>query len=235
VKNYNLVGILITAILSFTSVVNAQKNHYEAMPVKDRDGNVYKTITLKDSVWMAENLRTTKFNDGSPIPLIKDRGAWKETKSPGYGWYYEDADYKKSAGAIYNWHAVGTKRLCPAGWHVPTDKEWNDMMEYAGTEVRSGDNAARLKEAGTAHWNSPNEGATNAIFFNALPAGEISYFYKEEDKGTRATWWTSSEDRSDNPPMNALTTGLSYDFHSRTGGTNPKEDGYAVRCKKDTK
>jgi uncharacterized protein (TIGR02145 family) len=108
-------------------------------------------------------------------------------------------------------------------------------MEYAGTEERSGDNAARLKEADTTHWKSPNEGATNAIFFNARPAGEISYFYKEEEMGTKATWWTSSEDRSDNPPMNALTTGLSYDFPSRTGGTNPKEDAYAVRCKKDNK
>jgi uncharacterized protein (TIGR02145 family) len=234
-KQYNLVGILLTAILSFASVVNAQKNPYEAMPVKDTDGNVYKTVVLRDTIWMAENLRTTKFNDGTPIPLIRDRGAWKGTKSPGYGWYYEDADYKKSVGAIYNWHAVGTKKLCPAGWHVPTDKEWNDMMEYAGTEERSGDNACRLKEAGTTHWKSPNEGATNAIFFNGLPAGEISYFYKEEEMGTKATWWTSSEDKSDNPPMNAFTTGLSYDFPSRTGGTNPKEDAYAVRCKKDNK
>jgi uncharacterized protein (TIGR02145 family) len=234
-KKYDLAGILITALLSFAGVVNAQKNPYEAMSVKDTDGNIYKTIMLRDSVWMAENLRTTKFNDGTPIPLIKDRGAWKETKSPGYGWYKEDADYRKSVGAIYNWHAVATKKLCPTGWHVPTDKEWFDMMEYAGTEERSGDNAARLKEEGTTHWKSPNEGATNAISFNALPAGEISYFYKEEEMGTKATWWTSSEDRSDNPPMNALTTGLSFDFPSRTGGTNPKEDAYAVRCKKDNK
>ena len=91
-KQYYLVGILITAILSFASIVNAQKNPYEAMPVKDTDGNVYKTIKLKDGVWMAENLRTTKFNDGTPIPLIKDRGEWKETKSPGYVWYNDDAE-----------------------------------------------------------------------------------------------------------------------------------------------
>jgi len=232
-KQYNLVGILITAILSFAGVVNAQDNPYEAMPVKDTDGNVYKTIMLENGVWMAENLRTTKFNDGTPIPLIKEWGAWKGTKSPGYGWYKDDADYKKSVGAIYNWHAVGTKKLCPKGWHVPTEQEWIDMMEYAGTAERSGDNPARLKEAGTAHWKSPNEGATNSIFFNALPAGEISYFHTNAELGTRATWWTSSEDMSDKPPMNALITGLSYDFHSRTGGTNPKEDAYSVRCKKD--
>jgi uncharacterized protein (TIGR02145 family) len=232
-KRSNLVGILITAIISFADVVNAQENPYEAIPVKDTDGNVYKTIMLKDGVWMAENLRTTKFNDGTPIALIKERGAWKGTKSPGYGWYKDDADYKKSVGAIYNWYAVGTKKLCPSGWHIPTNQEWIDMMDYAGTEERSGDHPAWLKEAGFAHWKSPNEGATNSIFFNALPAGEISYFYTDADMGTRATWWTSSEDMSDKPPMNALTTGLSYDFHSGTGGTNPKEDACSVRCKKD--
>jgi uncharacterized protein (TIGR02145 family) len=234
-KQYKLAGILITAILSFGGAVNAQMNPNEAMPVKDTDGNVYKTIKINNSVWMAENLRTTKFNDGTALPRIKDQGAWKETKGPGYGWYYEDADYKKSVGAIYNWHAVGTGKLCPNGWHVPTEKEWSDMMEYAGTEERSGDNAARLKEAGTAHWKSPNEAATNATSFTALPAGEVSYFYKEEEMGTTANWWTSSEDKSDNPPMNAFTTGLLYDFPSRSGGTHPKEDAFAVRCKKDNK
>jgi hypothetical protein len=90
-KQYNLVGILIMEILLFTGVVNAQKNSFEAMPVKDTEGNIYKTIMLREGVWMAENLRTSKFNDGTPIPLINDRGAWKETKSPGYGWYKEDA------------------------------------------------------------------------------------------------------------------------------------------------
>jgi uncharacterized protein (TIGR02145 family) len=121
-KLYNLVGIVIMTILSFAGVVNAQENPYESKPVKDTDGNVYKTIMLKDGFWMAENLRTTKFNDGTSIPQIRERESWKETKSPGYGWYKEEADYKKSVGAIYNWHAVGTKKLCPTGWHVPTDK-----------------------------------------------------------------------------------------------------------------
>jgi hypothetical protein len=89
-KQYNMGEILIMTILSFTGVANAQKNPYDAMPLKDTDGNVYKSIMLKDGAWMAENLRTTKFNDGVPIPLIRDRGAWKETKSPGYVWYNVD-------------------------------------------------------------------------------------------------------------------------------------------------
>ena len=83
-KHFSLVGLLITAILSFTVEANAQKNLYEATPVKDTDGNIYKTIKLKDGVWMAENLRTTKFNDGTPVPhfhyLIPDiLKNWHET------------------------------------------------------------------------------------------------------------------------------------------------------------
>lgn len=230
-KQFNLSRIFIPAMLLSASLINAQENPYEAMPVTDADGNVYKTIMLEEGVWMAENLRTTKFNDGTPIPLIKGKAAWEETKSPGFGWYKDDADYKKSVGAIYNWHAVGTKKLCPKGWHVPTEAEWNDLMDYAGTTEKSGDNPAKLKEAGTAHWKSPNEGATNSIFFTALPAGEISYFYTDEESGTKATWWTSTEDMLDKPPMNALITGLSNDFHSKTAGTSPKENAYSVRCK----
>jgi len=214
-------------------------NPYEAFPVTDVDGNVYKVIMLEEGVWMAENLRTTSFNDGSPIPLNKDNNSWKELKTSAYGWYNDDINYRNTYGAIYNWHAVGTGKLCPVGWHVPTEQEWIALMDYAGGLNKSGDNPGKLKEKGTAHWKSPNTGATNEIYFNALPAGGYSFFPWEIEPGTKTDWWTSTEDTLDMEPdskmpsANAAIVGLSNDFHSRTSGTYQKEAALPVRCKKD--
>jgi uncharacterized protein (TIGR02145 family) len=230
--------LVFTAILFFSCTVNAQEeNPYAGMPVRDIDGNVYKVIMTETGVWMADNLKTFKYNDGTPIPLNRDRKAWERIKTPAYGWYKDDLNYCETYGAIYNWHAVGTGKLCPTGWHVPTEAEWADLMDYAGTSERSGDNPSKLKEAGTAHWKTPNEGATNGIFFTALPAGEISYFYTDAEPGTRTSWWTSTEDRLDlkpgEPAANALVVGLSYDFNAKSQGTYQKESALPVRCKLD--
>jgi uncharacterized protein (TIGR02145 family) len=231
---------LISILLLYTCTAYAQKkNPKDSMPVKDADGNVYKTITLDDGVWMAENLKTTKYNDGTSIPMIKDIKAWKETKTPAFGWHKDDAVYRNTYGAIYNWYAVATYKLCPAGWHVPEEEEWNTLMDYAGTIDLSGDNPAKLKEAGTAHWKSPNTGATNEIFFTALPAGQVSYFYTDAEPGTMTNWWTSTEDRNGMKPGskeisdNAFIVGLKYDFDSKNAGTDTKDSALPVRCKKN--
>src|SRR4030042_394841 len=214
-------------LLLFTCTLNAQEEYpNEGMPIRDLDGNVYRIIMTESGVWMAENLKTFKLNDGTPISLIRDNKLWEKTKTPAYGWYKSDIAYTETYGAIYNWYAVATGKLCPTGWHVPTEEEWNDLMDYAGGSERSGDNPAKLKEAGTTHWKAPNEGATNEIFFTALPAGEVSYFYTDAEPGTRTTWWTSTEDLLNLEPgekaANANIVGLSYDFHSKTMGTYQK-------------
>jgi uncharacterized protein (TIGR02145 family) len=205
------------------------------MPISDVDGNTYKIIMTEEGVWMAENLRTTKFNDGKPIPLIKEKSAWTGTKTPGYGWFSNDANYRKTYGAIYNWHAVNSGKLCPAGWHVATEAEWNELMDYAGTPQKSGDNPCRLKEKGTAHWKSPNTGGTNDVYFTALPAGSITSSPFEDEPGEKTMWWTATEDKNNlepgQAPTNAEIVGLSYDFHSKTLGTYEKEAGLPVRCK----
>ena len=230
--------MLISALLISSSsfIALAQEEAPNAgMPIRDADGNTYKIIMTEEGVWMAENLRTTKYNDGTPIPMIRDKASWENTKTAGYGWFSNDPKYRQACGAIYNWHAVQTGKLCPAGWHVPTEAEWNELMDYAGTPEKSGDNPCRLKEKGTAHWKSPNTGGTNDIYFTALPAGEISYFHKDEEPGERANWWTSTEDLNNVEPGkvsdNADIIGVSYDFHSKTVGTYEKEAGLAVRCK----
>lgn len=231
--------LMILGILFFPWMINAQQENPNAgMPVRDLDGNVYRVIMTESGVWMADNLKTFKFNDGTPIPMNRDRKAWEKLKTPAFGWYINDISYTETYGAIYNWYAVGTGKLCPTGWHVPTEAEWTDLMDYAGGSEKSGDNPAKLKEAGTAHWKAPNTGATNEIFFYALPAGEISYFNTDAERGTMTSWWTSTEDKLSIDPVtgkatNANIVGLKYDFHSRTAGTYQKESALPVRCKMD--
>ena len=237
-KRFPLFRLLIPVMFFITCTLNAQEEYpNEGMPIRDLDGNVYRTIMTESGVWMAENLKTVKLNDGTPLTLIRDNSEWEDTKIPAYGWYKSTVEYAETYGAIYNWYAVETGKLCPKGWHVPTEEEWKDLMENAGDSQRSRDNAAKLKEAGTAHWKAPNDGATNEIFFTALPAGEVSFAYSDKYEGTKTSWWTSAEDRYGRSPgesaSNANLVGLRYDFLSQSEGSYNKKSALPVRCKKD--
>jgi uncharacterized protein (TIGR02145 family) len=235
-KRSSMLRLLAAIMLFIPCTVNAQEEYpNEGMPIRDLDGNVYRIIMTESGVWMAENLNTFKFNDGTPIEIVYDNTKWESIKTPARGFFKNTVEYAQTYGAIYNWYAVNTGKLCPKGWHVPTEAEWNDLMDYAGGSQASGDNPAKLKEAGTKHWKAPNEGATNEIFFTALPAGEISYFGTDNEPGTSTNWWTSTEDNMNLEPgekaTNASIVGLSYDFHSKTMGTYSKESALPVRCK----
>ena len=143
--------------------------------IKDIEGNVYKTIAIGKQVWMTENLKTTKFNDGTSIPMVTENEAWIKLTTPAYSWYNNDSTANKNTyGALYNWYTVKTNKLCPAGWHVPTDAEWVALITYLeGFTVAGG----KMKEKGIEHWKSPNEGATNETGFTALPGGYRSRQY----------------------------------------------------------
>jgi len=225
--------------LLFAFILVAQEENDNAgMPVRDIDGNVYRVIMTESGVWMADNLKALKYNDGTPIPIIRDNKMWEKTKTPAFGFYSMDVKYTETYGAIYNWYAVSTGKICPKGWHVPTEDEWVDLMDYAGGSEKSGDNPAKLKEKGTAHWKAPNTGATNEINFYALPAGEVSYFNTDAEPGTMTHWWTSTEDKTSIDPTtkkasNANIVGLKYNFNSRSMGTYQKESALPVRCKMD--
>ncbi len=135
----------------------------------DADGNVYTSVTIGTQVWMIENLKTTKFNDGTDIPLITDNTAWSNLTTPAYCWYdNNDLTYKTDYGALYNWYAVNTGKLCPIGWHVPSIEEWITLIDYLGGYVIA---SGKLIETSTTHWQSPHTWVTNETNFTALPGG----------------------------------------------------------------
>jgi len=124
--------------------------------VTDIDGNVYDTVKIGTQIWIIENLKTTKYNDGTSIPMVTDSAAWINLTTPGYCWHKNtSASYKNTYGALYNWYAVNTGKLAPKGWHVPSDAEWTTLITYLGGDSIAG---GKMKETGMSHWFSPNTG-----------------------------------------------------------------------------
>jgi uncharacterized protein (TIGR02145 family) len=195
--------------------------------VTDIDDNIYNTVTIGLQLWMAENLKTTRFSDGTAIPLVTDKTAWDNLTTPGFCWYNNDeATYKATYGALYNWYNINTGNLCPAGWHVPTDAEWTILTNYLGGESVAG---GKLKEAGTAHWESPNIGATNETSFTALPGGFREYFGMFETVGGFFRCWSSSESSTRDAWSRVVDRGNSDVYIDR----DDKRTGSSVRCIQD--
>jgi uncharacterized protein (TIGR02145 family) len=157
--------------------------------VMDVDGNVYRTVAIGTQVWMVENLKTTRYNDGTPIPPITNNLAWREFKTPGYCYYNNDSTtFKNSFGILYNCYTVNTGKLAPKGWHVSTAAEWNILTKFLGGRGGAG---GKLKAS--SYWNTPYIGATNAAGFSALPGGryENGTF---NNGGINGYWWTATMD-----------------------------------------
>lgn len=197
--------------------------------VTDMDGNIYQTVIIGYQTWMAENLKTTKYNDGTSIPLITINEEWSKLTTPGYCWYNnEEATYKNTYGALYNWYAVNTGKLCPTGWHVPTMyEEWETLIIYLGGHRIAG---GKLKEAGLDHWTRLNTGSTNETGFTALPGGIRNHDGTYLEIGVGGYWWSSTEaDLTHAWGRDLLCAGPS------TGEVfEYKRSSYSVRCIKDS-
>lgn len=191
-----------------------------------RDGQSYKIVKIGDQWWMAENLRASIYNNGDPIPNVTDNTVWDNLTSSAYCWYdNNESTYKNPYGALYNWYAVNNARLCPVGWHVPTDEEWTILTTFLGGEIDAG---GKLKEAGTDHWTNPNDGATNEVGFSALPGGYRTPNFSFGNIGLAGYWWSSSED--ENSWGFSRSMGYDISFVSRNWGL--KTIGTSVRCVK---
>jgi uncharacterized protein (TIGR02145 family) len=196
-------------------------------PVTDTEGNTYKTVRIGEQTWMAENLRTAKFSDGIAIPVVSDPLAWSALDTPGLCWYNNDGDsIREIYGALYNFYAVASARLCPDGWHVPSGDDYQKLRDFLGDTLVAG---GSLKEAGTLHWEAPNTGAVNSTGFNALPAG-IRYFEGSfSSLSCFTSFWSSTE--YDNAKGWYLS--LYYSDASLMMNKISKRDGFSIRCIKD--
>ena len=191
--------------------------------IYDSEGNKYRTIEIGTQTWMAENLRSTKLNDGTDIPFVPDVTLWSGLTTPGYCWFNNDS---VGYGALYNWYTVNTGKLCPEGWHVPEDDEWTLLTDYLGGKSVAG---GKLRETGTSHWQSPNTGATNETGFTGLPAGYRNAAGGFNSFGSYAFWWSSTEWSS----IGAWYRDVYYGYNSVDRSNSNKKSGANIRCLKD--
>ena len=199
--------------------------------VKDADGNTYKTVKIGDQLWMAENLRTTKFCNGDAVAHVKDEDKWRYTKEA--AWCYQANDIKlgEEYGKIYNWHNVSDERnICPCGWKVPDESDWDALAQALGGNAIAG---GKMKVKGsmeekTGPWHDLNETGTNESGFSGLPGGGrdgVGGFLKP---GFAGGWWSSTPASSDA----AFGRGLAGGADNLLRDSEHKNSGFSIRCVK---
>ncbi len=238
-KNFTEKLSMIIPVLCIILITSSCKKEEEEITVEDIDGNVYKTVLIGDQLWMAENLKTTKYNTGDRIPNVKDNMDWIDLTTGARCYYNNDSTvFVGTYGALYNWFAVtDSRKLCPAGWHVPTDSEWKELEMFLGMsqadadahEWRGTDEGGKLKETGTINWASPNTGANNSTGFTGRPGGYRNWFGPFEEEGNWGIWWTATEFDA----TYAWKRNMSSEYSKIYNFYNPKIARFSVRCLKD--
>ena len=210
-------------------VTNSCKKATNSDTITDIDGNVYTSITIGTQTWMLENLRTTRLNDGTVVPLVTDAAAWGSMSAPAYCWYnYNETGYKNTYGALYNWLTVNTDNLCPQGWHIPTDAEWDIMVNFLGGEGVAG---GKMRGSGMmSHWGGGNMmGVNNETGFAALPGGFCDSNGMFNGLASNGYWWSATE----NDEANAWYRFMSSNNTAVNRGYGLKLQGCSVRCIKN--
>jgi len=219
-----------------TFTLNNQSDYSNEMVdpwhVIDVDGNIYRTVKIGAQVWMAENLKVTHCRNGDAIPNVTDATEWCNLTTGAYCNYANNASNADTYGSLYNWYAVSdslsdSRNVAPAGWHVPSDAEWQTLVDYLGGEAVAG---GKMKEAGTIHWNSPNIGATNESGFSALPGGYRNYG-GYGDVGSHAYFWSSTD--YDSYSASSRSLNLSYSSPNVFRDNYSRQIGHSVRCVRD--
>lgn len=245
-KNNGWIFIFIaTGMFLLTAYSCKKDDNINNNTVTDIDGNVYHSVTIGTQVWMVENLKTTRYNDGNTIPKINDIAAWSALSTPGVCTYNNTTNTINTYGRLYNWYAVNTGMICPVGWHVPTDAEWTTLENYLMANgynydgSTTGNKYAKALASNTG-WNSfTTVGAVgntdyaakrNATGFTALPGGVLDANQKTFNSiGNYGIWWSSSEGNT----LSAWDRGVDYSLSTVGRLSVAKRHGFSVRCLKD--
>lgn len=219
------------------------------MIVSDVEGNIYNTVKIGTQTWLLENLKTTKYNDGTSIPLVTVYNLWwafGQIPTPKYCWYNNDIRYKDSTGALYNFEVVKTGLLAPPGWHVPTQSDVKVFFKFLDPSFldtalqlfntdyhlyRSVILGGKIKEIGTVHWDAPNTGATNESGFTGFGGGTRNdlggdYGYIR----MFGMWWTSTEIKAEVAAYRLFVGNNTANSYCQFEGV---ACGHSVRCIKN--
>ncbi len=218
------------------TIYSSKKIHIWTYGLMDIDGNGYHTVVINHRTWTVENLKVTHYRNGDLIPEVQDSTVWlHDTKGARCYYHNNKAKYDSVYGALYNGYVISDPRgIAPKGWHVPTAKEYGDLiLSIPGKDAKAG---GAMKEKGTQHWKAPNTGATNSSSFTALPGGDRGVTREHQnivtfdDFGYYTTFWTSSE----SPMLNsAYAWWLDYNDAWINAGSFTKNYGFSVRLVKN--
>ncbi len=212
----NSTGISYGEVITFST--------QSAETVADADGNQYHTIKIGTQTWMVENLRTTKYNDGTSISGISGY----HSTTPGYSVYANTSSNKQTYGLLYNWYAVNTGKLAPEGWRIPTKADWETLIAYlGGNEIAGG----KLKESGLTHWESPNTEAVDYGFVGLAGGTRDGGSATFRMLRSRGYWWSSST--SSESDYNAMAMGLVSWSSNAYMYESYESDAFSVRCIKN--
>jgi len=196
--------------------------------VEDADGNIYPTKKIDSQWWMTENLKVTHYQNGDPILEVTGNTEWENYGNSAYCIYDNNQENVDTYGLLYTWYAAADSRqIAPTGWHVPTDEEWQALIDYLGGNTIAG---GKMKETGTTHWQGPNTGANNECGFSALPGGYRLGNGVFLDLGIKTEFWSSTV-KNDHY---GYSRGLQSEYTGVSWGDNSdKRHGYSIRCVKD--
>jgi uncharacterized protein (TIGR02145 family) len=207
-------------------LISGCKKEEKESAILDADGNVYHSVVIGNQTWLVENLRTTKYRDGSSIANITDSAAWENYKFGAYCNYNNLKSNGDKFGRLYNWVAVNSGMLAPSGWHVASKAEWTTLIEYLGGAAVAGE---KLKASPVDFWGDPYLDKTLCSGFYALPAGSRDYTGKFDFINWYTVWWTST---AEDTHWAWFTSVVNY-YNSVNVDSQLKECAFSVRCVKD--